>query len=319
MSNQGPPPKDQEDSRPPFWRAWGTEWIGQHKFPIIMILTLLAVSAIIAVGWNFFGKHLTELKIPGRVFVAFLLMAASLLFVGFAVIFTGEKPKISLMSGYAYIFTMFALFALTLPFFGFFFTQPWAQHVESAPMAILIGCVLGEQSDKGELLCDGSNFQWVINIGGTTTTIEANPAKPKWRPVMIRGGLVVPLYFIILAIMGSAVGMMRTVPEYQRRAWVWETQNNSSHPLGSQPAETTRAAPGEEPISPHDARKLIVFQILQVVSAPLIAIVAYTLIKPEAIATTAAVGFAAGFGAEPILLLIGSVTSALRPQGSASV
>jgi hypothetical protein len=38
------------------------------------------------------------------------------------------------------------------------------------------------------------------------------------KPVEVSGGLVVPLYVIILSVMGGAINMTRRVPEYQERA-----------------------------------------------------------------------------------------------------
>jgi len=66
-------------------------------------------------------------------------------------------------------------------------------------------------------------------------------------PLAYTRGLVVPLYVIVLSLMGSAVSMTRKVPEHQRRA-----------------------LDPKEPLTNAQAREYLVFQIMQVLSAPLI-------------------------------------------------
>lgn len=108
--------------------------------------------------------------------------------------------------------------------------------------------------------------------------IRADGTRP---PVIVHGGLAVPWYFIALAIMGAAVGLARKIPEYQRRA--------------ISPVDTLDGA---------TAREYFEFQVLQVLSAPLIALAAYNLFPPTGISTSAALGFSAGFSSETILLAI---------------
>jgi hypothetical protein len=115
----------------------------------------------------------------------------------------------------------------------------------------------------------------------------AAPNEPKYT---VRGGVVVPLYVIVLALFGSAVSMTRRVPEYQRRA------------LDSQ-----------DPLTNVEAREYLVFQIMQVLSAPLIAITAYYIIKPDTMMTSVVLGFGSGFASEPILLMIRSLVEKLSP------
>ena len=98
-----------------------------------------------------------------------------------------------------------------------------------------------------------------------------------------------PLYVIVLALMGSAVSMTRKVPEYQRDAFgLHETLSNAR------------------------ARENLVFQIMQVFSAPLIVMAAYYLFAPDTRATSVLVGFASGFASEPILLAIRGLADKLR-------
>lgn len=105
---------------------------------------------------------------------------------------------------------------------------------------------------------------------------------------------MVPLYFVVLSLMGAAVSMTRRVPEYQGRVAL---------PQGS-PKSITR----------EQAREYLVFQIMQVISAPLIAITAYFLVEPGARASSVALGFASGFASETILLVIRALVEKLEPK-----
>ena len=103
---------------------------------------------------------------------------------------------------------------------------------------------------------------------------------------------MVPLYFVVLSLMGAAVSMTRRVPEYQ--------------------GQVVQGAP--RPITRNQAREYLVFQIMQVVSAPLIAITAYYSIEPGSRATSVALGFASGFASETVLLAIRALVEKLVPK-----
>lgn len=105
----------------------------------------------------------------------------------------------------------------------------------------------------------------------------------------ISGGLVIPYYFVLLALFGGVVGFARRIPEYQRRAI---DGFNVEDDLDS------------SALDPREAREYLIFQVVQLFSAPFIACFAYSLILPEQFATSAILGFASGFSAEPLLLLI---------------
>ena len=112
-------------------------------------------------------------------------------------------------------------------------------------------------------------------------------------PVKISGGLVVPLYFIVLALIGAAVSIMRRIPEYQRRVVSGE----------------------EKQITKEKAREYLVFQIMQFLSAPLIAVTAYYLLDPgSSKKLTIVIGFASGFASESILVMIRALVEKLRPS-----
>jgi hypothetical protein len=165
-----------------------------------------------------------------------------------------------------------------------------------------------DKSELKELACGNRTDQWVINIGGiaeldaTPQATEENPAgvaresvprRPAtWPVAKIQGGLVVPLYVLVLSLMGAAVSMTRRVPEYQERL------------IPGTPDSITR----------EEARQYLVFQVMQVISAPMIAIVAYHMIEPETPKVSVLLGFISGFASETILLHILAAARKLTPS-----
>ena len=149
------------------------------------------------------------------------------------------------------------------------------------------------------------NNQWLINIGGVVSPqgTSASSTAPKACgkeascPVYVSGGIAVPLYFVILALIGGAISLSRRVPEIQKRS-----ENGY---VGTQ---------AESKLQPETVREMLAFQILQFISAPLIAVTAYQIIRPEAMASSAALAFMCGFGSETILLMIRGVANGLKPQ-----
>jgi hypothetical protein len=105
---------------------------------------------------------------------------------------------------------------------------------------------------------------------------------------------VVPLYVIVLALIGGAVSMTRRVPEYQRRAM-----------------------DSRDPLTNAEAREYLVFQIMQVITAPLIAVTAYYIYRPERPLESVVLGFASGLASEPILLMIRALVDKLTPATQA--
>src|SRR5215472_13755096 len=224
-------------------------------------------------------------------------------------IFTGviTNSKLNQIIRYCYVFTGFALAISILPW------SPWSVPLfsglsKAAPLGVLRGCAVKPAKAvtsttgigiPGEVLCEEGNYQWVINIGGVIDPagekmLAAGAASQNDLGAHIRGGVVVPLYVIVLALFGSAVSMTRRVPEYQRRA------------MDSQ-----------DSLSNVQARENLVFQIMQVLSAPLIAITVYYMVKPDTPLTSVVLGFGSGFASEPILLMIRSLVEKLSPAQAA--
>lgn len=119
-----------------------------------------------------------------------------------------------------------------------------------------------------------------------------------------------PLYVVIIALIGGAISLTRRVPEYQKQAAPNYKQTEAD----------------QEKLELPLVREYLVFQIVQYVSAPLIAVAAYYAIKPTDTPSSVALAFVSGFASEPILLMIRGIVEKITPkpakvtaQGSVSV
>lgn len=152
--------------------------------------------------------------------------------------------------------------------------------------------------DSSEKIANG---MWVLNIGGYIKNIDAACSTCTNRICEINGGIIVPLYAIFIALMGGSVSLTRRLPEYQAQANV------------------EYIATGKNPkLTQHQFREYLVFQIVQFMSAPLLAILAYYLVEPNKILQTVVLSFTAGFASETILLMIRGVAEKLSPATSDS-
>ena len=173
--------------------------------------------------------------------------------------------------------------------------------------------------------------QWLFKIGGSALKDEEHvPIAARsalFYPVMVYGGLAVPWYFIMLAIMGAAVSMARRVPEYQRDVHVPDPSDDGKTPdAAADPANAPPIPKDDESqsrdvksntLSPVQVRELLVFQIMQVLSAPLIAITAYNAMIPTSRSSSVALAFASGFASESVLLVISSIAEKIKPDKTA--
>jgi hypothetical protein len=256
-----------------------------------------------------------------------VLILVAILAGWFLDIFTGDatKRKVGQMVAFCYVFP-FALFVGVLfPLFAF----PEGLPDPPKPIGLIMGCSETPKNAENKdaipagIRCDNHTDQWLVNIGGravpaeehrppatppedSTAASNATPASntapvpataasaipPHERRFVIEGGLVIPLYFVILAIFGGFVSMLRRVPEYQERV---------SHGAS-------------DPLSFERTREKLVFEVLQILSAPLIAITAYYLVDPTSRATSIALAFIAGFSSETVLLYIRALAEKLQPQ-----
>ncbi len=274
------------------------------------------------------------------------LVLTSILVVWFVTVFSrkvtpgpvAKEREIIPMIRFCYVFMIVSFLLSLAPAFAVLFTTPsfYIAMVRS-PVGVVKGCVHYPKDPDWELACSGNDpykAQWMLNIGGSVrfrepvpaaspvaaaspskaiaaspANVSDDPAAPTptptpgptpsvvdtsirsdpFRPtVVVHGGLAVPWYFLTLAIVGAAVSLARRVPEYQRRA-----------------------TSAEDTLNGAKTREYLEFQILQVVSAPLIALAAYNLVAPTSISTSAALGFSSGFSSEAILLAIRSLTDSV--------
>ena len=229
----------------------------------------------------------------------------------FAYWFTGivTRQKLNQIISFCYAFTLLAVLSPLL-MMGVLLMLPLNLYriiALDSPIAITLGCSIplpGEPPNAipAEIRCGSEgheNYQWVVNVGGTPThqfwPKEGNAIEFWRRPRLhMNGGVIVPIYIIVLAFIGGAVSMTRRVPEYQRRT--------------ADPAD---------PMTPESAREACVFQIMQVISAPLIAVTIYHIVVPDSRALSIALGFAAGFASEPILVGIRALVEKLLPASPA--
>jgi len=327
------------------------EWIKQWRNAWSGVMTWLA--GFVAVNaLSFLIAALSVERGPGseyghRVFalavaIDMTLFTLAIVFFFFYVFRGTEATKTALedIITYCYAFLAFSLAVSILPFVILPHVPAAMDIMKTSPIGILKGCsALPDDAQAiripGELKCGTHADQWVVNIGGLivepassaeprdgasqriiidgdtdadyagrarayraalhaddASAGQAQPNAHSFPPVNIQGGLVVPLYVVVLSLMGATVSMTRRVPEFQRRM-----------------------TPGDPEFMTYDAaRESIVFQIMQVASAPLIAVTSYYIVEPSTRGNTILLAFASGFSSEVILLFIRAGLEKLRPN-----
>lgn len=207
-------------------------------------------------------------------------------------------PQLRAVFIYGYIFMFTALGVCAAPFF----VSVNNSSETSFPAGIVVGCRSNDCATDQE-----QETHWFLHIGSSISiprAVEPNaPTNGNSEDadgiaslVVIEGGLAVPLYIVLLALMGGAVSMIRRVPEYQKQAAAQVNGND------------TDKAP---PINAIRARELVVFQIMQMFTAPLIAVTAFAVFKPDTIAAGTLFGFLSGFSSETILLRLRKAADAM--------
>jgi len=112
----------------------------------------------------------------------------------------------------------------------------------------------------------------------------------------LKGGLVVPFFVIVLSLLGGSISMTRKLPEIQLRA----APRYEKFYFDRVRARTEGKL--QTPLIAVQARDFILFQILQVVTAPFLAMVVYSSFEVKSTAAAVLIGFGAGFASEPLLL-----------------
>jgi hypothetical protein len=135
--------------------------------------------------------------------------------------------------------------------------------------------------------------------------VNALPDNPKFDagerklPIMYRvaGGFVVPFYVVVFAFVGGIVNLTRRVPEYQKRS-----------------SSTFKGTATESYVSLLEAREFVVFQLMQLLSSPFVAMMAYYALEPKSVASAVGIAFFSGFATESVLLLLRGMFAGLRPE-----
>ncbi len=277
----------------------------------------------------FAGYAIASLK-EGYNALAIIVIMVSL----YITLFTGDITEVKLkgMIRYTYVFTVLALIGSIVPFMYIS-----AEDVApDSPVGLMHGCV--ERSNKDsfpdEVLCDrkvesenspngiGNNRLWFVNIGGSTIYDESEtkslnePDKSgssvkstkKLSLHKVSGGIVVPLYVIVLSLMGAAISMTRRVPEYQRSYFPQVTGTGGK-------SRTNDGTISAKRIKDYARlRELLVFQIMQVLSAPMIATVGYYLVAPGTKMASVVIAFVSGFASGVILVAVRATADLIRDK-----
>lgn len=224
---------------------------------------------------------------------------------------------------FAYTFTLLALALLALPF-GNLLSE--GSFPDKGPIRLLRGCVIVDSPSTAEVKAagaappasaasgaTGSKTEWpkglpvcgpsgeevhtvLVTIGGVIARaapapLAFAPSSPASKPLAsvyhVRDGFVVPILMIVFAIVGAVVNLMRRVPEFQKRAHVDFVGTDK-----------------EPPLQPYEAREFVAFQILQLIAAPFIAMVAIYVIAPQTLASAIGLAFVSGLFSEGVLLRI---------------
>jgi hypothetical protein len=284
--------------------------------PVFVLLVALAVlwALISTFGLNSgYTVDWDGIAIFVLTFYALYGLGLVVTFFGFFRGISAKEQQLNNIITYCYAFIVFSLSISIVPFVALPLMTGLDRVMQQSQMGMVAGCVVtpkspdvrddaADQAVPRELRCGYNTDQWVINLGGTVTRQPGSPPAqvqpgskhPDPVHVQISGGLVVPLYAVVLSLMGAVVSMTRRVPEIQRRLSLDDPEH----------------------ISNDQAREMLVFQIMQVVSAPLIVLTAYYLIAPNSRATTIVLSFASGFSSETVLLFIRASLEKVKPAPS---
>lgn len=227
------------------------------------------------------------------------------------------SPRLRTIFVYGYTLTLMALVFSITPFFISVDKQDDIYKSGSAA-----GIVVG---------CDSENCeapQWLLHIGSSIFPMPEETLQKKDVAsntpssannqfyYLLKGGLTVPLYVVVLALMGAAIGMVRRVPEYQVQATRQYKKEYEEYEKNKKQGSTQNSSTDKKmPINEVRARELVIFQIMQVFAAPLIAVTAFAALRPETVAAGVLLGFFSGFASEMILLQLRKAAEAMSGAG----
>ncbi|SAL85994.1 hypothetical protein AWB68_07872 [Caballeronia choica] len=142
------------------------------------------------------------------------------------------------------------------------------------------------------------SFPWLVVIGGTYGVHAEHGEKVDvYRSfTIVQSGFVVPYYVLLLAFVGGAISLTRKIPEYQKQ----------SEPHYVSTADAPR-------LDAFEIRENVIFEIMQLITAPFIAMVAFYAFAPATTAGGITVSFLSGFASGVILLQLRGLAEGLAP------
>jgi hypothetical protein len=330
-----PPPPSSQNGR----GRW--KWIPAS---VLLCLIVFVVASAIAAIENVLG---TPPNIWWTYVPFFALIALSIAFgAWFITCFTGDplKDDRTLQSfRFAYVFTMTSFAVLVFPM-----TNPWQPDI-LGPISLIRGCVdpKAEKTIPDAIACvegsereiivlldtpdekkdtpdvkklrqykepkgfsDERSYPWLIVIGGSYGVLMSAAKQPDKKTgtsnqpsfSIIQGGFVVPYYIVLLAFVGGAISLTRRIPEYQKQS------------------EDTYVATTDAPkLNEYEARENVIFEIMQLITAPFIAMVAFYAFAPATTAGGITLAFLSGFSSSLILLQLRGMLEGLYPAATAKL
>lgn len=109
------------------------------------------------------------------------------------------------------------------------------------------------------------------------TGAEGSAAGMGEAPLIVRGGLAIPFYVIILAIFGAGINMMRRIPDIQAKHVMELKAGPLTRPAAGS-ATRVSMAPGETQAA-CDIRQAVIEQHMYLLAAPFLAIAVYFLLQ----------------------------------------
>jgi hypothetical protein len=278
---------------------------------------------------------------------SFIIIAAGMAIL-LITLFTGDltRRKARMLFSITYIMTFMSLAVPIGAIVMVSKSQYAVEMMEQAPVGLIKGTARGVQHP-----------QWLVNLGGAVVPSRSEGQPPMKAPVsaspspvpqsspalqpsptpqenmaadelrqtpgfaMVRGGLAVPFYVIILAMLGAGINMTKKVPDIQKRhdiqALPLDTESIVSAalraPMAAFAPSETRVDTRKGATAVSGIRKDLIDTYMGIISAPFLAIAVYYLL--QIIATNIAepvlvlVSFATGFISDSIVTAITTFAS----------
>ncbi len=206
---------------------------------------------------------------------------------------------------FAYAFTFISFIVVTMPAPDLFGLQQGGKKL--APVTMFYGCFdygsnyvdtpiprCDPKDKKPDPKVREHSYAFLLALGGSAA--EMRETYGTQDVYAVSGGLVLPVYILLVAMIGGAISLSRRIPEIQKRA-------EPNFP----------GTADHSPLQLFEAREQVVFQIMQLIAAPFIAICSFYMIQPKDTSTAVALAFASGFASESILLIIRGIVDGIRP------